>query len=79
MEGWKLTEKEAVIKLTSAEISSLWATYINDCMVSCVMTHFLDTVEDSEVKMMLEETLQVAQNHKDTVKDIFIKEGHTCT
>lgn len=26
-----MTEKAGVIKLTSAEISSLWGTYLNDC------------------------------------------------
>lgn len=45
-------------------------------MVICVMTHFLETVEDSEVKLMLEETLQIALDHKNTVKKVFIKEKH---
>jgi hypothetical protein len=75
MEGWIVTEKAGVIKLTSAEISSLWGTYLNDCMVICVMTHFLETVEDSLVKTMLEETLQIAEDHKNTVKEVFIKES----
>lgn len=59
------------IKLTSAEISSLWASYLYDCMGICVMTHFLETVEDGELKGIIQETLQIAQNHKDTILDIF--------
>ncbi|MCH1624212.1 DUF3231 family protein [Ferdinandcohnia quinoae] len=70
-----MNEKEKIIKLTCAEISSLWATYMNDCMVICVMTHFSETVEDSEVKQIVEETIQIAQKHKSTIKDIFINEG----
>lgn len=70
-----MNESEGNIKLTCAEISSLWGTYVHDCMVICVMTHFLKTVDDPEVKTMLEETLQVAQKHKDTIRDIFIKES----
>ncbi|WP_102275447.1 DUF3231 family protein [Cytobacillus massiliigabonensis] len=67
-------EKAEVVKLTCAEISSLWGTFLNDSMVICVITHFLETVEDSEVKQMLEETLQIAKNHKDTIEDIFLNE-----
>lgn len=67
-------EKTEIVKLTCAEISSLWGTYINDSMVICVITHFLETVEDPEVKIILEETLQVAINHKDTIEAIFLKE-----
>ncbi len=71
----EMGEKTEFVKLTCAEISSLWGTFINDNMVICVITHFMETVEDPEVKTILEETLQVAINHKNIIEAIFLKEN----
>ncbi|MEH6908766.1 DUF3231 family protein [Neobacillus drentensis] len=63
-----------IVKLTSAEISSLWATYINDSVVICLITHFLETYTDPEIVPILEETLNIARKHLNTTEQIFLKE-----
>lgn len=37
-------------RLTSSEIASLWATYIDYSLVTCVFKHFLNNVEDASIR-----------------------------
>lgn len=60
--------------LTSAEISNLWNTYMNDSLVICILTHFLHTVEDKEIVPYLKETIQIATSHLRDIEDLFTKE-----
>ncbi|WP_079504728.1 DUF3231 family protein [Mesobacillus jeotgali] len=63
------------VHLSCAEISNLWDTYINDSVVKCILTHFLKTVEDSEVKPLLEFTIEVADSHLSDISRIYEQEG----
>lgn len=69
-------EIEKSIKLTSAELSQLWASYQNDTGSICVLKHFLETVEDDEIRPLLEHALQLSQTHIQKLTDIFIKEQY---
>lgn len=69
-----MVDKNEMVKLTSAEISCLWGTFINDTMVNCVITHFLETADDPEVKMILEKALRVAKSHMHSIEAILLKE-----
>lgn len=62
------------IKLTSAEISYLWNTYLGDSMAICVFKYFLENVEDEEIKKIANHALDLAQQHVNTIQDIFTKE-----
>lgn len=42
------------IKLTSSEMSDLFATYLNDTLATCMISYFLKHVEDPDVKACLE-------------------------
>ncbi|MFP7736550.1 DUF3231 family protein, partial [Priestia aryabhattai] len=70
-----MVEMNKASRLTSAEISNLWNTYMNDSLNICMVTHFLQTVEDSDVKPLLEETINVAQGHLVEIETIFQQEG----
>ncbi len=59
------------IKLSSAEISNLWSTYVNDSLTVCLMTHFKETVENQDITPLIDETIQVATNHMNTLKTLF--------
>lgn len=63
------------VNLTSAEISNLWSTYMNDSLVICVLTHFLNTVEDRDAVPVLEKGIGLARSHTDDIKVIFDREG----
>jgi hypothetical protein len=62
-------------KLTSAEISMLWSTYIGDTMGICVLSHFLMTCEDDEIKPILELAIESSKDHVTQITDLFNKEG----
>jgi hypothetical protein len=40
--------------LTSAEISQLWGTYMGDSSQVCILSYFLNVVEDKEIKTIIE-------------------------
>jgi hypothetical protein len=66
---------EHIPKITSAEISMLWSTYIGDTMSICVLKHFLHTCEDQNVKPIIELALSYSYDHVDQLSDLFVKEG----
>lgn len=47
--------------LTSAEISQLWGTYMGDSSQICILSYFLNVVEDKEIKMIIEDACNSAQ------------------
>lgn len=71
--GYELNNK---INLTSAEIASLWSTYMSDSAAICITSHCLETVEDSEVKAEIEFALNVSKDHIDEIKKIFKMENY---
>lgn len=64
------------IRLTSSEVGGLWANYIADSMFVCVYRYFLAKVEDSEIKKILQHSLDLSQQHVQVVTRIFKEEGH---
>jgi hypothetical protein len=74
----RIVEKEIdkQINLTSAEISQLWATYMNDSASIPVLTYFLEKVEDKEIKHLIKYALQLSQSHVQKIADIFKGENY---
>lgn len=64
------------VGLTSAEITSLWASYINDSAISCKFKFFLSKVEDEEIKPLLKKAFDIAQGNLNTLTEIFKKEKY---
>ncbi|MEK5443649.1 MULTISPECIES: DUF3231 family protein [unclassified Fredinandcohnia] len=67
-------EDKNKIRLTAAEMSSLWTQYINDTLAECVNLYFLDKVEDEEVRPIIEYTLEASKENQKIVREIFEKE-----
>jgi hypothetical protein len=63
------------IQLTSAEVGTLWNTYINDSGSVCVFKHFLETVKDEDVKLEIEFCLHIAEKHIREITQIFNQEN----
>lgn len=63
------------IKLTSSEISQLWANYMNDSMSVCVLNYFMERVEDTEIQPVIEYGLQLSQAHLKKLTVIFNQEN----
>lgn len=62
------------IKLTSAELSYLWNTYIADSMSVCVFKYFLKHIEDDEIKKLVTHTLDLSHQHIEIIRGIFSDE-----
>jgi len=41
-------------RLTSSEIASLWSTFMDYSLVTCVFRHFLSNVEDANIRSLIE-------------------------
>lgn len=61
--------------LTATELATLWNTYMADTMGKCMLTHFKQTVEDDRIEQIIDIALQIAENHIETIKDLFHKEN----
>jgi hypothetical protein len=67
-------EDKTNVPLTAAEMSSLWAQYINDTLAVCVNSYFLEKVEDEEVRPIIERTLKIAKSNLSILQELFHKE-----
>lgn len=62
------------IKLTSAEQSQLWTSYINDSGAVCQLEFFLANVEDLDIKPIIELSLKISKDHLEKIEKIFNEE-----
>jgi hypothetical protein len=63
-----------VINLTSAEITSLWAGYMNDSAIICKLKHFLTKVDDEEIRPSILQAIDISQGNVKTLIEIFSRE-----
>lgn len=68
-------EHEQTIPLTSVELTGMHQTYISDSMAGCVYSHFLETVKDPEIKMVVEHALDISKQRVERIKGIFTEEN----
>lgn len=64
------------IKLTSGELSALFGSYLNNTLANCIISYFLEHVEDPDVKSCLEYALKLAKTQLGIITDIYKDEGH---
>ncbi|WP_112181362.1 DUF3231 family protein [Paraliobacillus zengyii] len=67
-------EQEKQIRLTSTEITQLWAQYMNDSASICMLTYFSEKAEDAEIKPIIDHALELSQAHIQKLTSIFTKE-----
>jgi hypothetical protein len=65
LEGFSMGifRKSKTDTLTAAEVSALWLQYLGDSMAICVYKYFLNIVENTEIKPILEFALQLSESH----------------
>ncbi|MEH7075825.1 DUF3231 family protein [Neobacillus drentensis] len=63
------------IRLSSSEIGSLWAIYIQENMTVCLLTYFLHHNVDEEIGEVLQQAYVHSESHLQTITSIFNKEG----
>src|SRR5690554_2773249 len=62
------------VALTSAEVASMWQSYMNDTSAVCTIGSFLTQIEDEEIRSVLEYAMQISQAHVQKLKSFFIEE-----
>lgn len=62
-------------KLTAAEMAKLWATYMGNSMTYCILSYYLQHVEDQDIKDLLNNALTLTKDFKKTTEEIFNKEN----
>lgn len=63
------------IKLTSAELSYLWTSYLSDSMSICVLRYFLEHIEDADIKSLTIHSLKLSEEHVHFIRETFTKEN----
>lgn len=71
-------EDKTKIRLTSAEMSSMWTQYINDTVSICVLSHFMNNIDDKKIKEIVEYANESSQKNISLLKDIFDHEDFPC-
>lgn len=69
-------ETEQNITLTSAEIANLWSAYMNSSLKKYIVKYFLSKVEDAEIRSVLEYASHIAEQHLNTIAEIYRHEKH---
>lgn len=69
-----MDEKAQQIRLTAGELGQLWAQYLNDSASICILTYFLEKVEDMEIKPLIEYALELSATHVQKVTAILTEE-----
>ncbi len=70
----QITEHQQNKKLTASELADLFANFQGDSMFTCVFEHFLQVVEDEEVKDYIEFAIALSKRHVKQISAIFAKE-----
>jgi hypothetical protein len=64
-------QTEHNIRLTASEISQLWSGYMNDSLSVCVLAYFLEKVEDTEIRPVIEYAFKKSKAHIQRLTSIF--------
>ena len=67
----KRTTKLQNTNLTATEMGKLWASYVGNTMGGCVITYYLQHVDDTNIKKLLENALELSKYIVNTIKDYF--------
>ncbi|WP_026672264.1 DUF3231 family protein [Alkalihalobacterium bogoriense] len=62
------------IKLSSSELATLWTTYTNDCAAICMITYFLQHIDDNAIKEVVNYSLNISEQHTKKIKTLFNNE-----
>lgn len=64
------------IRLTSAEIGSLWTGYMQDSMSQCVLSFMMKHMEDQDIKPAVQYAYDLSANHLEQLRTIFEKDHY---
>ncbi|KAA0549479.1 DUF3231 family protein [Bacillus sp. BGMRC 2118] len=63
------------VPMSSSEIANLWTQYMNDSMGAAVTSYFIKTVDDPDIKEILEFALSLSKGHLSKIREFLKKEN----
>jgi hypothetical protein len=72
--GFRVEENIHNVSLTTGEICNLWTQYMNDSLAICVLSHAIETTQDSKVKEVLEYARSLSEAHIEKIEHFFNQE-----
>lgn len=63
------------IKLTSAEIGTLWTEYVNGTMIDCVNRYMHSLIEDESIKKVFEDAINIFAKQKQEIVQFIKNDG----
>lgn len=69
-------QTEHNIKLSSCEVAQIWSAYMDSSLCHCLFKYFLEIVEDTQIKAIIEEGMRLSQEHLQKLNTIFTNEGY---
>jgi hypothetical protein len=70
------THQIETIELTAAELGHLFISYISNTMSKCVLTYFVHTTNDTDIKSIAETSLEITNDVIDKIKQIYMSINH---
>ncbi|HYK71789.1 MAG TPA: DUF3231 family protein [Pseudoneobacillus sp.] len=64
------------VRLTSTELANLWTQYMNDSMAACILSHYLNHVQDQDIREILEYASELSHSHLTQLKKFFNQENY---
>ena len=61
-------------QLTSSEIASIWTGYMNDSMSKCILSYFLNQIEDEDIRTVIQFAYDISFKHLEKLTNIFQQE-----
>ncbi|MED3728976.1 DUF3231 family protein [Priestia endophytica] len=61
-------------QLTSAEIACIWTNYMQDSMSKCVLSYLLQTVEDDDIRPLIQWAYDISCTHIEELTTLFQQE-----
>ncbi|MFA1819513.1 DUF3231 family protein [Virgibacillus oceani] len=62
--------------LTAAELSQIWGSYMDASLMTAVYSYFSEKTEDEEIQPVIQEALDLSENHAIVLKEFFEAENH---
>ncbi|MBM7653006.1 DUF3231 family protein [Neobacillus cucumis] len=63
------------IKMTSAEIGTLWKLYMFETLNRCILKYFIATVDDTDIQMLMQTKLEAKEKRIQKITSFYIQEG----
>lgn len=76
MQNINTTHDPKSIELDAAELGNLFTTYINNTMSKCVLTYFVQKINDVDIKTIVDDSLKISNNLIERIKTIYQSVNH---